>query len=59
MEVEEKPKKLGTAKRKRMKAVQAKIREQVIFFVMVEPWVPSQYIHLNNDTPQKGPIMAL
>lgn len=30
MEVEEKPKKLGTAKRKRMKAVQAKIREQVI-----------------------------
>ena len=29
MEVEEKPKKHGTSKRKRMKAVQAKIREQV------------------------------
>lgn len=32
MEVEEKPKKLGTAKRKRMKAVQAKIREQMEFY---------------------------
>lgn len=56
MEVEEKPKKLGTAKRKRMKAVQAKIREQVIsgpgnFIVFVEPLVPTQNIYLNNTPP--------
>lgn len=56
MEVEEKPKKLGTAKRKRMKAVQAKIREQVISLLWWNHWFPHKIFILTMIPPQKGII---